>query len=76
MHLPLMPAPLPPPHPTPPRPQFLNTAVSSVIANAHLPRVKALVPLGNFFFRGQYPDLTPNWYKNVRQRPGFTGLAS
>lgn len=55
-------------------PQFLNTAISSVIANAYLPRVKALVPLGNFFFRGQYPDLTPNWYKNVRRSICWPGL--
>jgi hypothetical protein len=36
-----------------------------MVANAYLPEVRRLVPGGDFLFRGQYPDLTPNWYKQV-----------
>jgi hypothetical protein len=37
-----------------------------VVANAYLPELRQVVPGGDFLFRGQIPDLTPNWYKQVR----------
>ncbi|GBF89796.1 hypothetical protein Rsub_02966 [Raphidocelis subcapitata] len=41
--------------------QFLNSAISTIIANAHLPGLSKLIA-GT---RGIYTDLTPNWYKTV-----------
>lgn len=53
---------------TPPPLQFLNSAVSTIIANAHLPFVAELfagTALSGIFFQGIYTDLTPSWYKVV-----------
>jgi hypothetical protein len=48
--------------------QFLNSAVSTILANAHLPFLANLFngsALQGIFFQGIYTDLTPNWYKAV-----------
>lgn len=47
---------------------FLCSAVSTIIANAHLPLLANLLDgtaLAGIFFQGIYTDLTPNWYKVV-----------
>lgn len=44
------------------------SAVSTIIANAHLPFLANLfdgTALAGIFFQGIYTDLTPNWYKVV-----------
>jgi hypothetical protein len=44
------------------------SAVSTIIANAHLPFLANLFDatgLAGIFFQGIYTDLTPNWYKVV-----------
>lgn len=44
------------------------SAVSTIIANAHLPFLANLLNgtgLAGIFFQGIYTDLTPNWYKVV-----------
>lgn len=59
------------PHPAPtsspsPLPQFLNSAISTIIANASLPGLASLLKntkVNQLFFQGVYSDLTPNWYK-------------
>jgi hypothetical protein len=48
--------------------QFLNSALSTIIANAHLPVLEHAFDgtvAGGLFFQGIYTDLTPNWYKVV-----------
>ena len=48
--------------------QFLNSAVSTVVANAHLPGLSRLVAgtrARALFFQGAYTDLTPGWYRAV-----------
>jgi hypothetical protein len=48
--------------------QFLNSAVSTIIANANLPFLAHALDgttAGGLFFQGIYTDLTPNWYKVV-----------
>ncbi|WIA18083.1 hypothetical protein OEZ85_009564 [Tetradesmus obliquus] len=48
--------------------QFLNSAVSTIIANAHLPFLAHALDgtaADGLFFQGIYTDLTPNWYKVV-----------
>ncbi|KAI8470399.1 MAG: hypothetical protein J3K34DRAFT_510286 [Monoraphidium minutum] len=47
---------------------FLNSALSTIVANAHLPGLSKLVAgtrMQALFFQGIYTDLTPNWYKTV-----------
>jgi hypothetical protein len=44
------------------------SALSTIIANAHLPFLAGLFDstgLAGIFFQGIYTDLTPNWYKVV-----------
>lgn len=48
--------------------QFLNSALSTIIANAHLPFLADAMNgtvLDGLFFQGIFTDLTPNWYKLV-----------
>lgn len=48
--------------------QFLNSAVSTILANAHLPFLSAAIEdtaVDGIFFQGVFTDLTPNWYKLV-----------
>lgn len=55
-------------HPCSLLPQFLNSAVSTIIANAHLPFLAHALDgtaADGLFFQGIYTDLTPNWYKVV-----------
>eukprot|EP00775_Hariotina_reticulata_P002590 gene2590-2892_t len=47
---------------------FLNSAISTIVASAHLPFLAGLFEgtyLSGLFFQGIYTDLTPNWYKIV-----------
>eukprot|EP00879_Flechtneria_rotunda_P030473 GHRR01033111.1.p1 GENE.GHRR01033111.1~~GHRR01033111.1.p1 ORF type:complete len:345 (+),score=109.43 GHRR01033111.1:97-1035(+) len=48
--------------------QFLNSALSTIIANAHVPFLQQLLngtAADKIFFQGIYTDLTPGWYKVV-----------
>lgn len=48
--------------------QFINTAISTLVATTHIPRLSNLVK-GTWWeerlFVGVYVDTTPNWYREV-----------
>lgn len=48
--------------------QFINTALSTVVATTHLPRIRGWVADNSILkrlFVGVYVDTTPNWYQEV-----------